>query len=729
MNVKRKTGIPAELRALPHWVVSAPDGRPINPRTGRNAKSNDPRTWATFAEAAEACEARGPGYLPAFALTADDPYCAVDLDDKPDKPASHETRALFDTVVDGLDSYTEQSRSGRGIHIIVRAELAAPLKTAHVEVFDRAHFITLTGEVIGKRKPIREQSDRVARIASELRLNKPPAAQALVTSEPEQLDADVLRVAALSPKFDALHAGDWDGYASQSEADLAYIGMLWNASGNAEQVERLWRASPLAQRPKGQREDYLAGMLAKVTQSPARIYNDDDPASLFSDTANARRVAHHMGGWLRYVPGISWHVWDGVRWRCDPLEARRHVGKLGAIVMREAGEIAVRDQSDGARELSKALMKFAGQSENVPKIEAAMKAAEPLLRCDPDALDADPWLLGCANGPVDLRTGELLPADPARMLTKSTGHAFDPDAQCPTWEAFLARIFRGNPELPEFMQWLVGYWLTGLTDPPYMAILYGTGANGKSTLVSAIQNAMGEYAGVAARGLLVKRYGEQHTTDIAALQGKRFIIASESAEGAKLDEDKVKALTGSDRITARYMRENNFTFTPTFKVAMQTNHKPSIPGTDEGIWRRILLIPFAEMIPEAERDLLLRDKLRNEAPGILRWAVDGARIFARDMNRASPAIVTAATRAYRTESDVLGAFIESECVEGADCVVPSATLFSRYEWWCASNRESPVAHRTFGLRLKERGFDATKDRRGQRQWKGIALKPLPKHAR
>lgn len=726
MNAKRFSGIPVELRALPQWVVSATDGRPISALTGRSAKSNDPRTWATFDEAAEACEARGPDYLPAFALTADDPYCAVDLDDKPDRPASPETRALFDTIVAGLDSYTEQSRSGRGIHVVVRAELPAPLKTANVEVFDRAHFVTLTGHVFGKRKPIREQSDRVAQIVAELRPAKPPVMQTLVAGQPDQADAEVLERAAVNPKFAALNAGDWDGYASQSEADLAYVGMLWNASGNAEQVKRLWRASPLAQRPKGQRDDYVAGMLAKVTQSPARIYNDDDPASLFSDTANAQRVAHHMGGHLVFVPGIGWHVWDGARWRCDPLEARRHVGKLGAIVMREAGEIAVRDQSDNARELSKALMKFAGQSENVPKIEAAMKAAEPLLRCDPDTLDADPWLLGCANGTVDLRTGELLPPDPARMLTKSTGHEFDPDAKCPTWEAFLARIFRGHPELPAFMQRLAGYWLTGLTDPPYLAVLYGSGSNGKSTLVYGIQLAMGEYAGVAARGLLVKRYGEQHTTDIAALQGKRFIVASESAEGAKLDEDKVKALTGSDRITARYMRENNFTFTPTFKVAMQTNHKPAIAGTDEGIWRRIRIIPFDEMIAECEQDPDLKEKLRNEAPGILRWAVDGACMFANGRTLGLPDVVTEATRAYRTESDVLGEFIAEQCDVDAKASVASSDLFSRYAAWCGDTGERSVSKKALGLRMQDRGFKP-KTIKNVRSWIGLSLKRPPKH--
>jgi putative DNA primase/helicase len=286
---------------------------------------------------------------------------------------------------------------------------------------------------------------------------------------------------------------------------------------------------------------------------------------------------------------------------------------------------------------------------------------------------------------------------------------------------FLERIFRQHPELPAFMQRLAGFWLTGLTDPPYLSVLYGIGANGKSTFASALSHAMGEYAGGAPPGLLMARYGERHPTELAFLQGMRLVVSAESGEGGRLDEERIKALTGSDPITARRMREDFYTFIPTHSFALMTNHKPIVRGVDEGIWRRLLLIPFAEVIPVEERDLLLSEKLRTEASGILAWAVQGARQFFVDGGLALPTVITDATAVYRTESDILGAFLAEECVIEATASVLSSALYLAYENWCTDSGERALPKRTLGLRLQERGFVPGKDRKSQRLWKGLRL--------
>lgn len=728
--------IPSALRERPQWACSTgkpgkgdKDGkRPRDPRTGGFASATEPATWGTFAEAVTIANRKGWGHV-GYVLSKDDPFCIIDLDDKEAKPATDAERARFAEIVADLDSYTERSSSGRGIHVIVEAELAKGFHRGNVEVYSDARYMICTGDVL-KAKPVAPRQSQVDALVHAIAPEAAPAP--MVPSRATLPDAEVLtRVAASCPAAaELLDCEDWAalGYDSQSSADLALMNHLGPFAADDEQAIRLFRSCPLGLRDKAQRDDYMRATLAKARD--AQRFGSDGPASMFSDTANAHRIVRHMGSYLLYVPGLGWHVWDGARWRLDALEARRHVGRLGQIVMGEvaammakAAKIEDRDRADRERELAQELLKFAGKAENVAKIDAAMKAAEPLLRCDADRLDADPWLLGCTNGVVDLRTGQLHAPDPARLITKSTGVAFDPAAEAPTWDAFLARIFRSNPDLVPFLQRLAGLWITGLTDPPFLAVLYGIGANGKSTMANAISHAMGEYASAAPPGLLMAKYGQTHPTELASLQGQRFVVAAESREGGRLDEERIKALTGSDNITARRMREDFYTFRPTHKLALMTNHKPIVRGMDEGIWRRLLLIPYLEVIPEAERDPTLIGRLRHEAPGILRWMVDGARAFHADGGRlVLPAVVAEATKEYRTESDVLGEFLSDVCVEDGRGSVASGALFLAYKSWCEDNGERPLSQKALGLRLKDRGFVSEKDRQGVRVWGGLRLR-------
>lgn len=446
-----------------------------------------------------------------------------------------------------------------------------------------------------------------------------------------------------------------------------------------------------------------------------------------TDQANADRLRRERGARMLYAVGIGWHVWGADGWSHDELAARGIAGGLGRIITREASALSnlASCSRDGAeREALQRraieLMKHARASEMQRSVRAALSAAEPGLAIRAGQLDADPWLLGCANGVVDLRTGALRAHRRGDFISRSTGVTFDATATAPTWNAFLARIFRGHADLLPFLQRVAGWWCTGLTEPAHLVVLYGGGANGKSTFTNAISAALGAYACGAPPGLLMARHGEQHPTELALLHSKRLVLAAESGEGGRLDEERVKAITGGDPITARRMREDFFTFMPTHKTALATNHKPVVRGGDEGIWRRLLLVPFTETIPAEERDPHLGAKLRAELPGILAWAVAGCIAWQRG-GLDAPAMVRAATNEYRSEQDVIGLFLEERCVLTGNATVASAELFADYRDWCDEQGERPMTAKALGLRLQERGTRPFKGTGGQRRWQGIGL--------
>src|SRR5579884_49993 len=265
--------------------------------------------------------------------------------------------------------------------------------------------------------------------------------------------------------------------------------------------------------------------------------------------------------------------------------------------------------------------------------------------------------------------------------------------------------------------------LTGTTGERVLFVLYGAGRNGKSTFMETIHALLGDYAKVApAEMLMARRYGGGIPNDVAALKGARFVSASETAEGRRLDETKVKQLTGGDTISARFLHAEFFTFRPQFKLWLATNHKPTVRGTDDGIWDRIRLVPFSIRIPDTEVDRELPLKLRGELSGILAWAVRGCRQWQRDGRLGEPDTVRAATAGYRAEMDVLAVFLRDRCVALSSVSVPVKDLHAAYRAWCEENGEYPLSQRELTARLKERGFDEPKHRRDGYYWIGLGLR-------
>lgn len=348
-----------------------------------------------------------------------------------------------------------------------------------------------------------------------------------------------------------------------------------------------------------------------------------------------------------------------------------------------------------------------------------MILARSLCEVGVEQFDADPWLLNVANGTIDLRTGELREHRREDLLTKLCPVPFDPDATCPTFEGFLDRILP-DPEVHAFVQRAVGYALTGSTREQVLFILWGGGANGKTTLVEALLAVLGDYGLMTPTDTIAARRETSIPNDVARLRGARFVGAIETDENRRLAEARVKQLTGSDTISARHMRAEWFDFKMSGKLFLATNHKPVIRGTDYAIWRRIRLVPFTITIPDDEKDGALPDKLLAEAPGILRWAVDGCAAWQHE-GLGAPEAVSVATDDYRTEQDVLGEFIRDCCSTHPDASCTAAELYDAFADWHGGR---PMNKKTFGLRLQERGFEPSRryrDGRQQRCWDGIGL--------
>jgi len=340
-----------------------------------------------------------------------------------------------------------------------------------------------------------------------------------------------------------------------------------------------------------------------------------------------------------------------------------------------------------------------------------------------DDLDADPWLLNVLNGTVDLRTGEPRPYDPDDLISRLAPVEYNPDATCPTWLAFVSRIMSGDIDLISYLQRSVGYSLTGSTREQVLFLPYGTGANGKTTAVETVRAMLGDYAQQMPAAALMERRSES-TNDIARLRGARFVSAAETNSGHSLNEALVKAVSGGDRVTARFLYQENTEFHVSGKIWLATNNRPTVRELGEALWRRLRVIPFEVTIPVAERDPDLLDKLIAELPGILAWAVQGCRAWQRD-GLQTPAEVQNATDEYRTESDPLAPFLEDCCIRGSDYWAASADLYNAYTFYCEHSHETPaVSSKAFQHQLRAHGL-VPRQKSGPsraRGWSGIGLK-------
>lgn len=448
-------------------------------------------------------------------------------------------------------------------------------------------------------------------------------------------------------------------------------------------------------------------------------YDEGDPLLLANctDIGNVERLAAYAGENLRYViPWGSWLVWDGKAWSKDEHGRIYQIARDVAKAVWSKAQ-AIEDEKEQGK-----MIRWAMKMENAHSLTSMLHLAGYLMSVPTEKLDRHPHLLCCRNGVVDLQTGQILPHDRDLYQTRYIDLDFDANAECPLWCSFLDRIFSQNYEMIGFVQRAIGYSLTGSTQEHALMLCYGIGANGKSVFLETLRALVGPYAKQADFSSFVhQKFDPGIRNDLARLVGARLVTAVESDAGKLMAEALVKQLTGGDTITVRFLRQEHFEYTPTFKLWMASNHKPVIRGTDYGIWRRIRLLPFDEVIPEQERDPNLISKLRDELPGILAWAVLGA-VWWYKAGLGQCNAVSAATNDYRDQMDDLGGFLEECCRLAPDASIPSGELYSEYARWCEANREKPLSKKSVGMRIIERGFRPKRGNHGVRTWSGLRLK-------
>lgn len=693
---------------------------------GEKADSTDPTTWCVYGEALEAYQAGGFDGI-GFALG--DGWVGVDVDIH-----GGEIDEQTQQIIDEINSYTELSPNG-GIHIICRDSILPPgrRRKGNIEMYQEGRYFTVTGQSYHSRpRPIAERTAELAALHARIfaeeprpKTKAPPAAA--VPDDQKIID----RIQTRDPQ---LWRGDASGYGSHSEADLALVGLIaFYVGDDPRRIDSLFRQSGLY-REKWDRADYREATIARALAGKSEFYDWSKPAihvapapsqpaderlaviaQHLTDIGNAARFAIREKDRLRYCyPLGQWFAFNGQLWHPDQCGIALQRGKEMALsIFREAAN----EQDDVKREK---LAKHALATQKKDRIMAAIELAKPDLAVLPDELDADPLLLNVANGTIDLRTGKLHPHRREDYLTKITNASFDPSAKCPVFQIFTGRIFRSNPALVPYLKRVMGYGATGLNIEQVLFFLWGNGANGKTTLLDAVGYTLGGYAGKADRELLAAN--DAHPTNIADLAGMRMAMLSETNEGRKIDEGKLKDLVGETRLKARKMKKDFTEFRATHKIFLCSNHKPIVRGTDYGFWRRIRLVPFTETISDEEKDPRLLDKLKAEAAGILAWIVEGCMEWQRD-GLGLPDEVKTATAGYRAEMDSIGVFLEECCLVGQRLQATAAELYAAYGDWCEDSGEHPLSQKRLGMQLTERRMVSDRcSYSGRKIWRGIGLK-------
>lgn len=556
-----------------------------------------------------------------------------------------------------------------------------------------------------------------------------------VCLSPEHLliaDAAAAHLAQANPK---LWRGEWDVirtfgkkqlFPSQSEADMSLASRI--AHHLVEQgvptnalyplTEALFGRSGLGQRDKWQlREDYKFNTINRACASAMMSASSPNNGvgsvttsmplvdwSLHGDVRNARFYADKWNGRLAYVyERRKWMQWASSRWAmCVAGEEIERAKETCRAIYSAAGQELAKDP-----EKSQKLVREAAQAHLSQRIKAMVDLAQsdPMLAVSSTRLDANNYLLGVGNGVVDLHKASLHPNEQALLITRYCNADFDPDAECPRWLQFLDEVFQGDQATIKSVQRLLGYTLTGLSVEEFLVFCVGFGANGKSIFGNVIAHIVADYAKTAPSTLLAARRGDDHSArgDLAMLDGARMVSVNELPAGMRLDEQVVKQVAGREPISARHLYGEFFTFQPRFTVWVRTNHKPIIKGDDDGIWRRVVVLPFHRKFEPHEQDPHLEAKLLAERNGILRWMVEGAQKYLKQGMYFSP-LMQAERKQFRKDSDMLGEFLEECTIAQSKGKVEQARLYSKWVAWCDGNGTQPGSKKTFTQRLAERGF-------------------------
>ena len=446
-------------------------------------------------------------------------------------------------------------------------------------------------------------------------------------------------------------------------------------------------------------------------------YSRYKPNINLTDAGNADRLLRMHEGQLRYVTEYGkWIVWNKHRWVFDEANGVIFLAELSIKnIIHEAQQI--NDEDTRRKLINHSLKSESKRSIEAMEFLARSKAGIPVRQSE---LDSNPILLGVKNGVLDLTTG-LLRDDLAQseLITKQATVEYDQSAVCPKWLAFIDQITGGDEGYAKYIQRAVGYSLTGKTDEQILFFLYGVGANGKSTFVNTVLKLLGDYSQQSASSTFMAKQRGSINNDIARLRGSRFVATTETEEGSRFDESQLKLLTGGDTVTCRFLHKEHFEFEPAFKLWISGNHKPYIKGSDEGIWRRIKLLPFEHCVAPEAQDKSLPTKLVSEMSGILNWAIEGCLEWQRE-GLGSCSIVDSATVSYRSDMDIIQNWVDECCKADKNAKERAGVLYNSYRQWALENGEWQMSARQFSRKLIERGVSKGRDNSGS-YYSGIAL--------
>lgn len=749
--------IPEELRSLKSWGLYKRIWQqeknkytkiPYSALTGTKTSSTEPSQWVTFNEALQALSAYS---LDGLGFFFGNGYVGIDVDhigaDLDRMYAGDVTDNVAWEFMSGLKSYTELSMSKTGIHIIIKGKIPGDRRRkGNVEMYESGRFFAMTGNRIGAYltvnspdlKPLYTKYLEPRSVIS-LPNSKAP--------QPNNLSADEIIAKMLSSRtgerINMLLNGGWEQfYTSQSEADIALANDLAFWTGrDFSRMDEIFRGSSLMRDKwdeKRGKTTYGVATLNKAINDTSSVYHPErerpkydlgfitdsgKPKSFkphsWDDTGNADRFVDRYGKVARYsFIDKGWYIYNGAFWEFDQRGLLRTMIDNTVSDLKNEKPYTPPDVDPDKAE--KEWAKFCKTSRGNRGKRAMEDELQHRLPVTTDEFDADQSLMNVDNGYIDLSDGTLHEHDIKKMFSKQSSVEYSDKVDCPEWQAFLKQTFNGDKELTDYIQKAVGYSLTGSVEEQVMFILYGSGRNGKSVFMDTLKHIAGSYSRtMQAKSIMVQQTSGGANSDIARLKGARLVSASEPNEGVRLDEGLIKELTGGESVTARFLYGREFEFKPEFKLWLSTNHKPIIRGTDDGIWRRLMLIPFTHQVPVDQIDKRLTYKLERESIGILNWAVDGALKWQRE-GLQPPQSVRDASLAYRNEMDVLELFVNDCCEKGPDYEAPAGKLYDTYVKWAESTGEYKMRKQKFGAEMQKK-FEYARQRDG-RKYVGLRIK-------
>lgn len=689
------SNIPEELKALKQWCVYRGDKAPRSPRGGF-CKSNDESTWASFDECLQAVEERKFDGLGFFLKK---PYFGVDID-KADEEVEAYKRGEFvgrtGDIIQTMNSYTEISKSGKGIHIICKGELYGDKhRKNNLEIYQEGRYFIMTGNVI-EDKPICVRSDELKAVYTKYMEEQPTLLES--TWVPFTVKYD-------STLYDMFMEGDWQGagYGSQSEADLAFCNLLVQKfEGNRFEVEKKFRESGLYRDKWDKRHGkmtYGEATLDKALSGYVKKQHFQDVKNKYTwdDVGNSNRFYDKNKVDMKFCyENGKWCHFNGKYWN---LFADDVAGEKAVEVTNDMYEEAKFIEDENTREN---FLKFVKGSRSNGRIKSMISLAQSKMSISNNDFDKHVYRMNVENGSLDLKEGNLYP-HASEMLETRYSDVTISRGDCPRWIKFLDEIFLGNKELIRYVKKMLGYSLTGDISEQIMFILHGSGNNGKSVFLDVVGHIFGSYSSVIQPETIMTSRGNKSgaNSDIARLKGSRLVICSENDEGIRLNEGLVKQLTGGDKVVARFLYGREFEYVPNFKLFLNTNHLPIIRGTDRGIWRRLRIIPFEYNIPANKIDKHLIFKLMEELPQILAWCLEGCLEW-QEEGFHDVEIMQKYIDSYQKDMDTIAQFVEECCEVNPIHKEQASLLYQVYAQWAKNNNEYLYTNTKFGREMAKK---------------------------